>query len=112
MIEFDLRNKSVTADQLLKVLDAGTNISLVKIDNCTLQINSTGVGQNGLKYHLKKTDNITVTECYEYNVCGSFILDSGAQFTIDSGGRLAIIVGPIKNDGIIINNGIIKNGIA
>jgi len=31
--------------------------------------------------------------------------------TIDSGGRLVIYNGIIQNDGVLLNNGIIKNGL-
>ena len=108
--EYDLRQRAITADQLLKVLQAGTNITLTKIDDCTLRIDASGSGgpSTGTKYHLKPTDNITVLDCFEYLICGNFILDAGAQFTIDSGGRLAVIEGPILNDGTITNNGVIK----
>ena len=68
MIEYDLRQRAITADQLLKVLEAGNNIVLTKVDECTLRIDSTGGGCNstGIKYHLKSTDNITVEDCFEY----------------------------------------------
>lgn len=112
MEEYDLRQRQISAEQLSKVLQAGNNITLTVVDSCTLRIDATGSGgpSTGTKYHLKSTDNITVLDCFEYLICGNFILDSGAQMTIDAGGRLAVIEGPILNDGTITNNGVIKLG--
>ena len=113
MIEYDLRQKQITAEQLNKVLEAGDNITLTVIDSCSLRIDSAGGsgGPNtGIKYHLKNTDDISVLDCFEYLVCGDFILDPGARFTVDAGGRLAVLEGPIFNDGVITNNGVIKLG--
>jgi len=56
----DLR-KVISADELLKVLQAGNNISINK----------------GTKYHLKNGDNITVQDCFQYYLYCNFILDSG-----------------------------------
>ena len=115
MIEYDLRQRAITADQLLKVLEAGNNIVLTKVDECTLRIDSTGGGggnSTGIKYHLKSADNITVEDCFEYFIACDFILDAGAMFTIDQGGRLVVHDGPIINDGVITNNGVIKNGLS
>jgi hypothetical protein len=94
------------------VLEAGTNITLTVVDSCTLKIDATGSGgpSTGTKYHLKDGDDITVLDCFEYLICGTFILDTLAMFTIDAGGRLAVIEGPILNDGTITNNGVIKLG--
>ena len=109
---WDLRQRQISAEQLAKVLEAGTNITLTVVDSCTLRIDSTGGGgaSTGVKYHLKDTDDITVLDCFEYLICGTFILDTLARFTVDAGGRLAVIDGPILNDGTIINNGVIKLG--
>jgi len=86
MSSYDLRYNYLTADQLLKVLQAG-----------------------GTKYHLKNGDNITVQDCFQYYLYCNFILDSGSSFTIDSGGQLVVQDGTITNDTTIVNNGIIKN---
>ena len=110
MPSYDLRYNYLTADQLLKVLQAGNNISINKIDDCTVEISSTGGGtSNGTKYHLKNGDNITVQDCFQYYLYCNFILDSGSSFTIDSGGQLVVQDGTITNDTTIVNNGIIKN---
>jgi hypothetical protein len=109
---WDLRQRQISAEQLAKVLEAGTNITLTVVDSCTLKIDATGSGgpSTGTKYHLKDTDDITVIDCFEYLICGTFILDPLSRFTIDAGGRLAVIDGPILNDGTITNNGVIKLG--
>jgi len=110
---FDLRNRPITAEQLSKVLQAGNNITLTIVDSCTLRIDSTGGSggpSTGIKYHLSGTDIITVLDRFEYLICGNFILDAGAQMVINEGGRLAVIEGPILNDGTITNNGVIKLG--
>lgn len=113
MQEYDLRQRQISAQQLSKVLEAGTNIVLTVVDSCTLRIDSTGGSggpSTGTKYHLKPGDLITVEDCFEYLICGDFIIDSGAQMVIDSGGRLAIIEGPLTLNGVLTNNGVIKLG--
>ena len=109
---WDLRQRQISAEQLAKVLEAGTNITLTVVDSCTLKIDATGSGgpSTGTKYHLKDGDDISVIDCFEYLICGTFILDTLARFTINAGGRLAVIDGPILNDGTITNNGVIKLG--
>lgn len=107
MINYNL-DTTITADELLKVIEAGSGITLTKIDCCTLRISSTGGASNGLKYHLKAGDNITVEECFEYCICGDFIVDDGAMFNIEAGGILEV-GGMIVNQGIICNEGIIIN---
>jgi len=109
---WDLRQRQISAEQLAKVLEAGTNITLTVVDSCTLRIDATGSGgpSTGTKYHLKDGDDISVIDCFEYLICGTFILDTLARFTINAGGRLAVIDGPILNDGTITNNGVIKLG--
>lgn len=113
MIEYDLRQRAITADQLLKVLEAGNNITLTKVDECTLKIDASGGGGVGVgtKYHLKDGDLVTVEECIEYFIACNFILDDGAQMIIDEGGRLVVHDGPITNDGVLTNDGVIKLGI-
>lgn len=115
MQEYDLRQSQISAEQLAKVLEAGNNITLTVVNDCTLRIDSSGGSggpSTGTKYHLKDGDDITVLDCFEYLICGTFILDTLARFTIDTGARLAVIEGPILNDGVITNNGVIKNGLA
>lgn len=103
---------SFDACDLENILQAGQNITITKLDNCTLQISATGGGggdtNNGIKYHLKSGDDITVKDCYEYFIALDFIVDSGARFTIENGGRLVIHSGVLKNDGLITNNGLIN----
>ena len=101
-----------TADQLFKLLEAGNNVTITKTSDCKVRIDASGSGgpSTGTKYHLSSTDIITVLDRFEYLICGNFILDAGAQMTIDAGGRLAVIEGPILNDGTITNNGVIKLG--
>lgn len=113
MISYDLRYKYINANQLEKVLQAGSNITITKIDECTLEISSTANGgaSNGIKYHLKSTDNITVEDCFEYFIACDFILDFGSTFTIENGARFVSHQGLITNDGTITNDGIIKNGL-
>jgi hypothetical protein len=112
--EYDLRQSQISAEQLAKVLEAGNNITLTVVNDCTLRIDASGSGgpSTGTKYHLKDGDDITVLDCFEYLICGTFILDTLARFTINTGARLAVIEGPILNDGVITNNGVIKNGIS
>ena len=106
----DNRN-TICADQLLKALHAGSNITLTKIDNCTVEISSTGSGPAGdglVKWRLQTGDNFTIQDYKEYNVCGPFVIDNGVTLTIDQFGRLCIICGEIELDGEIINDGEIK----
>ena len=59
---------TIDACDLESILKAGNNITITKLDDCTLEISSSGGGgnSNGIKYHLKNGDNITVQDCYEY----------------------------------------------
>ncbi len=110
MSTYDLRYNYVNANQLEKVLQAGSNITITKIDDCTLEISSTGGGtSNGIKYHLKSGDNVVVEDCFQYFLYCNFILDTNSSITINDGGQLVVHDGTITNDSIIINNGIIKN---
>ena len=102
----------ITADQLIKLLEAGNNITLT-VDDCKVRIDANGGGgsSTGIKYHLKSGDSIIVNDCFEYLVACDLILDVGSQITIEEGGRLVIIEGLITNDGVIVNDGLIKNGL-
>jgi hypothetical protein len=102
---------SFDACDLEKILQAGNNITITKIDNCTLEISSSGGGgaNNGIKYHLKSGDNIVVEDFFQYYLYCNFILDNGSIFTINSEGQLVVDNGIITNDSIIVNDGIIKN---
>jgi len=104
-------NTAIDACDLENILKAGNNITITKLDDCTLEISSSGGGgnSNGIKYHLKNGDNITVQDCFQYYLYCNFILDSGSIFTINSGGQLVVEDGMITNDAIIVNDGIIKN---
>jgi len=106
-------NNDINACTLNEILQAGSNITLTVIDECTLRIDSTGGSggpSTGIKYHLKSTDNITVPDCFEYLVGCDFILDAGAVITVDAGGRLTVHEA-ITNDGVIFNDGLIKIGL-
>lgn len=102
---------SFDACDLEKILQAGSNITITKIDNCTLEISSSGGGgsNSGIKYHLKSGDNIVVEDFFQYYLYCNFILDNGSVFTINSEGQLVVDNGMITNDAIIVNDGIIKN---
>ena len=103
---------SIDACDLENILKAGNNITITKLDDCSLEISASGGGSsNGIKYHLKNGDNITVQDCYEYFIACNFILDTGSIMTIENGGRLVIHSGIIENNGVLLNNGIIKNGL-
>ena len=100
----------ITACQLEEVLQAGNNITITKIDDCTLEISSTGgASADGIKYHFTTGENKTVVNRFQYNLYYNLILDSGSTFTIDSGGQLAVHQGAITNNGQLINNGQIFN---
>tara|TARA_R110001606_G_scaffold91591_3_gene204251 strand:+ start:2487 stop:2825 length:339 start_codon:yes stop_codon:yes gene_type:complete len=112
MISYNLDN-IIDVCELEKVLKAGNNITITKLDDCTLEISSSGGGgnSNGIKYHLKNGDNITVQDCFEYFIACNFIVDNGATMTIENGARLIIHSGIIINEGLITNNGLIKIGL-
>jgi hypothetical protein len=112
MKSIDLDN-IIDACELEKVLQAGNNITITKLNNCTLEISASGGGgnSNGIKYHLKNGDNITVQDCFEYFIACDFIIDNGANFTIENGARLVIHSGALKNDGYIKSDGLIKIGL-
>lgn len=104
---------SFDACDLDNILKAGNNITITKLNNCTLEISASGGGgnSNGIKYHLKNGDNITVQDCFEYFIACDFIIDNGASFTIENGARLVIHSGALKNDGYIKSDGLIKIGL-
>jgi len=98
----------IKACDLEEILKAGDNITITKIDDCTLEISSTA-GDNGIKYHFKALDTITIVNCFQYNLYRNLILDATSVFTIDSGGQLVVHQGQITNNGQLINNGEIFN---
>ncbi len=109
MKNYDL-NTVITACDLEDVLKAGSNITITKIDSCTLEISSTGGGlSNGIKYHFKDGDETIIEECIQYNLYYNLILDINSKFTIDSGGQLIVHNGFINNCGQLVNNGQILN---
>ncbi len=104
-------DNDITACDLEEILKAGTNITITKIDNCTLEISSTGGGgsSNGVKYHLQDGDDVVVESFFQYHLGHNFILDEGSKFTINENGQLYLHNGYICNEGEIINNGEIIN---
>jgi len=102
------------ASDLFALIEEGSNmnITLNVVDNKVV-FASTGTGgaSNGIKYHLKATDSVTVEDCFEYFVACGLSLDSGATLTIESGGRVVVYNGIVVNDGVISNDGIIKLGL-
>lgn len=103
-------NNSIDACDLEEILKAGNNITITKIDDCTLEISSTGGGSsNGIKYHFKSGDSINIQDCVQYNLYYNLILDNNSIFTIDNGGQLVVHNGAITNNGQLVNNGQIFN---
>ena len=98
----------ITADELIKVLQAGTNITITKIDECTVEISSVGAGATGLQYHLKDGDSVTVPECFQYAIECDFILDNNSTFVVDAGGQLVIEDGCLILDGCLELDGCLK----
>ena len=101
----------ITACQLQEDLQAGSNITITKIDKCTLEISSTGGGgsANGVKYHFITGESQTVPARTQYNLYRNLILDSGSIFTINTTAQLVVHEGSITNNGLLINNGTIIN---
>ena len=110
MKSYDL-NYSIDACDLQDILHAGSNITITKVDNCTLQISSTGGagGGNGLKYHLVSGESVTVAQRDQYNLFYNLILDNNSNFTINNTAQLVVKDGTITNNGILTNNGQIFN---
>lgn len=104
-------DNDITACDLEQILKAGTNITITKIDNCTLEISAAGGGgsANGLKYHLQAGDDITTEAFFQYHLGHNFILEVGSKFTIKENGQLYLHNGYICNLGVINNEGQIIN---
>jgi len=104
-------NNTLTACDLEEILQAGTNITITKIDDCTLEISSSGGGgsANGIKYHFLNGESQTVENTYQYNLYYNLILDLNSNFVIDNGGQLVVHQGTITNNGTLTNNGQIFN---
>ena len=101
--------KQVDVCELEKVLQAGANITITKVDNCTLEISSTGGASSGIQYHLKDGDVVTVKECFQYLVyCTDFILDENSIFVSEVGSQLIIEDGCLILDGCLVLNGCLK----
>lgn len=100
-------DKVITACELEKVLQAGSNITITKIDDCTLEISSTGGAgaANGLKYHFLTGETMTVPGRNQYNLYRNMILDAGSTFTVDVAGQLVVHNGSFVNNGSIVING-------
>lgn len=108
MSSYDL-DKMISACELEDVLQAGNNITITKIDDCTLEISSTGGGTaNGIKYHLKDGDDITVQDCFQYAIECDFIMDTNSNMTVDAGGQLVIEDGCLILDGCLALDGCLK----
>ena len=52
-------------------------------------------------------DDITVENCFQYLSYKMMTIDASVTVEIDSGGEFGVHNGILKNDGLIINNGII-----
>ena len=104
-------DNNITACDLEQILQAGANITITKIDSCTLEISSTGGGggADGIKYHFISGESQTVVDRFQYNLYYNLILDNNSIFTIDLGGQLVVHEGAITNNGQLINNGQIFN---
>jgi hypothetical protein len=97
----------ITADQLLKVLKEGNNVTLTKIDECTVEISSTGGGGGLLNYIIKDGETLNIEACEQYMVAQCFEIENNATVNVKNGGQLVILQGILKNDGLLINDGII-----
>jgi len=106
MKNYDL-DKIISACDLENVLQAGSNITITKVDDCSLVISSTATGgtSNGIKWHLISGDDITVSQYFQYHVSHKFQIDNNAKFTISNDAQLVVHDGEICNFGEIINNG-------
>jgi len=62
---------------------------------------------SGIKNHLKLGDDITILDCFQYVSYKRMSIDSGVTVTINEGAEFGVHNGILKNDGLIINNGII-----
>jgi len=67
-----------------------------------------GVATNGIKYHLKAPDNITVNACFQYPIECDFFIDSGAAITVQADGKLIIEDGNFTLDGSLVLDGELK----
>lgn len=101
----DLRK--MCAESLLKLLCEGQNIELDIVDN-KVCISSTGVGVDGIKYHLKDGDDITVLDCYQYVIECDLTMDEGSTMNVDEGGKLIIKEGCLILDGCLTLDGQLK----
>ena len=59
----------------------------------------------GTQYHLKNGDEITVEDCFQYNISCNFIIDNNAKFTAEQGGQLIISDGCLDLGGELILDG-------
>ena len=98
--------KTIDICYLEKAIVAGDNISITKLDSCTLEISSTA--GTGIKYHLKDGDVVTVKECFQYNIEGDFIMDENSIFVSDTGSQLVIEDGCLILNGCLVLNGCLK----
>jgi len=105
----DLDN-TLNACDLEAILKAGNNITITKINDCTLEISASGGGAaNGIKYHFIAGESQIIENRYQYNLYYNLILDLNSNFTIDLGGQLVVHKGYILNNGTLTNNGQIFN---
>ena len=66
-----------------------------------------GTASIGIQNHLKLGDDITVENCFQYLSYKRMTIDASVTVEIDLGGEFGVHNGILKNDGLIINNGII-----
>ncbi len=106
MESIDLDNQ-ITACDLEAILQAGSNITITKIDDCTLEISSTATGgsSDGIKYHFTTGETKTIQARFQYNLYHNLILDAGSTFTVDAQGQLIVHNGTLVNNGALIING-------
>jgi len=86
------------------------NIKYDKILDCLREADTVSQS-NGTKFQLFNGDSVTVQSGFEYFLACNFILDAGSSLTLNTNSRLVLHDGPLINNGIITNNGVIKIGL-
>jgi len=84
------------------------NVKYDKILDCLREEDTATAGSFvGIKNHLKLGDDLVVSDCFQYLSYKRMSIDSGVTVTIDDGAEFGVHNGILKNDGLIINNGIL-----